>query len=323
MMNRFAPIGVVLVVLVGCGHGSAQVRHAEGKARMVSVAPGVSLEVLDWGGSGRPLVFLAGGGDTAHEFDDFAPLLAKDFRVFGITRRGVGASSHVAAKTPEDYVSDIVAVLDALGLSSVVLVGHSFGGMEMERFAEEHSDRCAGLVYLDAAYNYNDPTLGRLFRQTPPPHAPPMTSSDSASVSAVQAYVKRTQGMTIPESEIRATRRFDSSGRLVGRAPVAANRAVFPAPSWDSIKCRALGIYAIPAPLKNWLPYYGSLDASARKRGHAYYEAFAKWTAAQRKQFGRYPQNEVIQFPSSNHYFFLEKPKLAARMIANWVSGLP
>jgi len=38
-------------------------RHA---ARRVRVAPGVSLEVLDWGGSGAPLVFLAGGGHTAH-----------------------------------------------------------------------------------------------------------------------------------------------------------------------------------------------------------------------------------------------------------------
>jgi non-heme chloroperoxidase len=33
----------------------------------------VNLEVLDWGGSGRPLVLLAGLGNTAHIFDKFAP----------------------------------------------------------------------------------------------------------------------------------------------------------------------------------------------------------------------------------------------------------
>jgi len=33
----------------------------------------VKLEVLDWGSSGRCLVFLAGLGNTAHDFDDFAP----------------------------------------------------------------------------------------------------------------------------------------------------------------------------------------------------------------------------------------------------------
>ena len=32
--------------------------------RFVEVEPGVSLEVLDWGGSGEPLLLLAGHGDT-------------------------------------------------------------------------------------------------------------------------------------------------------------------------------------------------------------------------------------------------------------------
>jgi hypothetical protein len=49
--------------------------------RFVTVQKGVSLEVLDWGGSGRPLVLLAGGGDTAHVFDDFAPKLTPRLRV--------------------------------------------------------------------------------------------------------------------------------------------------------------------------------------------------------------------------------------------------
>lgn len=37
--------------------------------RMVTVAPNISLEVIDWGGDGPPLVFLAGLGNTAHIFD--------------------------------------------------------------------------------------------------------------------------------------------------------------------------------------------------------------------------------------------------------------
>ena len=36
------------------------------KVKFVTVAPGVKLEVLDWGGNGPPLVFLAGLGFTAH-----------------------------------------------------------------------------------------------------------------------------------------------------------------------------------------------------------------------------------------------------------------
>ncbi|HUB81519.1 MAG TPA: hypothetical protein VMB03_22120 [Bryobacteraceae bacterium] len=57
----------------------------------------VTLEVLDWGGSGRPLILLAGLGNTAHVFDDFAPKLTPQYHVFGITRRGFGASSSPAS----------------------------------------------------------------------------------------------------------------------------------------------------------------------------------------------------------------------------------
>ena|SRR5215472_5938741 len=41
--------------------------------RFVTVQEDVKLEVLDWGGSGRPLILLHGGNSTAHEFDTFAP----------------------------------------------------------------------------------------------------------------------------------------------------------------------------------------------------------------------------------------------------------
>src|SRR5215203_1637149 len=60
--------------------------------RFVTVSDDVRLEVLDWGGSGRPLVLLPGGGDTAHVFDEFASKLTADFHVYGITRRGFGES---------------------------------------------------------------------------------------------------------------------------------------------------------------------------------------------------------------------------------------
>jgi pimeloyl-ACP methyl ester carboxylesterase len=61
--------------------------------QFVPVEKDVSLEVLDWGGTGRPLIFLAGNGDTAHSFDGFAPRFTSKNHVYGITRRGFGVSS--------------------------------------------------------------------------------------------------------------------------------------------------------------------------------------------------------------------------------------
>lgn len=102
------------------------------ESSLIPVSQDVRLEVLDWGGIGRPLVLLAGGGDTAHVFDDFAPKLTDDFHVYGITRRGFGASGFAPPTAAADtFGDDVLAVLDTLKLESPVLVGHSIAGQEL------------------------------------------------------------------------------------------------------------------------------------------------------------------------------------------------
>jgi len=59
------------------------------RTQLVSVGPDVQLEVLDWGGTGRAVVFLA-GYLTAHVYDEIAPKLTDIAHVYGITRRGLG-----------------------------------------------------------------------------------------------------------------------------------------------------------------------------------------------------------------------------------------
>jgi non-heme chloroperoxidase len=48
-------------------HKSIESINTYPQQRFVTVAPEVRLKVLDWGGTGRNLVLLAGGGNTAHE----------------------------------------------------------------------------------------------------------------------------------------------------------------------------------------------------------------------------------------------------------------
>ena len=115
-------------------------------ARTVRVAPGVALEVLDWGGTGAPLVFLAGGGNTAHVYDGFAPRFTSRFRVLGITRRGVGASAKpLTGYDSATLAADIVAVLDSLRLPRATFVAHSFGGSELNALATRHPARVGRL----------------------------------------------------------------------------------------------------------------------------------------------------------------------------------
>ena len=89
----------------------------------VTVDNGVKLEVLDWGGNGRAVVLLA-GYQTAHEYDDIAPKLAAFYHVYGITRRGFGASSRPdSGYTAQRSAEDVRQVLDALKLDHPVLAG--------------------------------------------------------------------------------------------------------------------------------------------------------------------------------------------------------
>ncbi len=124
-------------------------------ARFVRVDNNVRLEVLDWGGTGTPLVLLAGLGDTAHVYDAFAPKLVGEYHVYGITRRGFGASSAPSSGYSADRLGDdVLAVIDALKLERPVLVGHSIAGEELSSIGSRHPGKIAGLVYLDAAYAY-------------------------------------------------------------------------------------------------------------------------------------------------------------------------
>lgn len=91
------------------------------KVLFINVNKNINLEILDWGGSGRPLVLMAGLGGTAHTFDQFAPKLTGAYHVYAITRRGFGASS---APTPgngnysaDRLGDDVLAVLESLNLN--------------------------------------------------------------------------------------------------------------------------------------------------------------------------------------------------------------
>jgi pimeloyl-ACP methyl ester carboxylesterase len=133
--------------------------HCSCSVSFVSVGQGVKLEVLDWGGTGRPLVLLAGLGDSAHGFDKFAQKLVAKYHVYGITRRGSGESG-TPPPTEANYRADrlgddVLAVVDALHLQQrPILAGHSIAGEELSSVGSRFPERVAGLVYLDAAYNY-------------------------------------------------------------------------------------------------------------------------------------------------------------------------
>jgi non-heme chloroperoxidase len=155
-MRQWWLLIVCLVLPTACySQKSAVLINTYPQQQFVTVAPDVRLEVLDWGGPGRNLVLLAGGGNTAHVYASLAPKLAKQFHVFGITRRGAGQSSAPpTGYTAKQYGDDVVAVLDALHITDPVLIGHSIAGEEMSAVSKYHPGRASALIYVDAGGSF-------------------------------------------------------------------------------------------------------------------------------------------------------------------------
>jgi len=129
------------------------------------------LHYLDWGGSGTPILFLHGGGLTAHTWDCVAVMLRERYRCIALDQRGHGDSewSPVIEYRIAAHLGDIEGVIDALGLDRPILVGQSMGGLNSIAYATRRSDRMRAMVIVDVAPDISAPGAERIrdFASTP------------------------------------------------------------------------------------------------------------------------------------------------------------
>lgn len=295
--------------------------------QMVTVEPGIQLEVLDWGGTGRPLVLIPGLGDTAHIFDKFAPKLTAKYHVYGITRRGFGASSKPAPVTAnydaDRLGDDVLAVIAALHIDHPVLVGHSLGGEELSDVGFRHPEAVAGLVYLDAGYSYAlyDQTHGQilldglhlrdLLTQLVPGRIP---SDVPKSLSDILEQLKLVEKEVVKYQEDIAM-----SPRPVGPSPdppptpypIFSGFERFP-----TVHDPALVIFAEPH------DFGPEQDHSAARA--AYEARDLRNTEYKAKAFEtQVPTAHVVRIPHASHYIFRSNEEEVLREMNAFLSTLP
>jgi 3-oxoadipate enol-lactonase len=100
-------------------------------------------------GTGRPLVLLHGVLVTGDVFDQLAPRLAGHCRLLVPDQRGHGRSASLTGPlVAEALAADLVPTLDALGVRSAHVLGHSQGGATALAFARAHPERVRSLILV-------------------------------------------------------------------------------------------------------------------------------------------------------------------------------
>jgi pimeloyl-ACP methyl ester carboxylesterase len=102
------------------------------------------------GGDGVPVLLLHGGPGLSYEYlEGLGEELGTGFRVAAFQQRGLAPSTLEGPFTIAQAIEDVIAVLDGLGWSQAVLVGHSWGGHLVFRVAAAHPGRLRGVLAVD------------------------------------------------------------------------------------------------------------------------------------------------------------------------------
>lgn len=305
----------------------------------VTVDEGVRLEVLEWPGPGRSVVLLAGSGNSAHVFDEFAPGLAQRWHVYAITRRGYGASSRPPAGYGDQRLADdVLQVLDSLAIAAPVLVGHSMAGGELTTVGRRHSDRLSGLVYLDALgdprdWPGSDPAYIALYRKLPPSTDPPVapeSAEEKKSFSGSLAAQLRIRKFAVPESELRSVFETNPDGtKGKFKTPPEINTMIGEGQirrDYSGIHVPVLAFFEFPRPSRD-LPAADPSDAkgaeelAAKKAFDAATAAFIdRWTINLLRGAG---DVHLVDLPGAGHYVFLTRKAEVLRELNKFIAALP
>lgn len=135
---------------------AAEMRAKYGGApsQFVDIGDGVTVHLRDEGRKDAPAIMLLHGSNAdLHTWEPWVAALTSQYRVIRFDQVGHGLTGpdpkHDYSRA--NYVADVLAVADKLGLARFIIGGNSMGGKHALAFAIAHPDRVSGLVLVDAS----------------------------------------------------------------------------------------------------------------------------------------------------------------------------
>lgn len=154
MRRRLTLLAAWLLPLLGCAsvRPFSEVRSTVPKDRFLEL--GDQLVHIEQAGEGEPVILLHGFGASTYSWRHVMPALAAAFRVIAIDLNGFGYTQR--PKTFESYTREgqaalVLRVMDALGIRSAHLMGHSYGGGLSLFLAATHPERVRSLILVDSS----------------------------------------------------------------------------------------------------------------------------------------------------------------------------
>jgi len=122
-----------------------------GSGRWVEIESGSSLYLLEKGSGGPAVVFESGIAATNLNWRHLQDAISGFSHTISYDRAGLGWSSPAkTARTPANVAKELHSMLEAAGIKPpYILVGHSFGGLVMRRYAQLFPGEVVGLVLVD------------------------------------------------------------------------------------------------------------------------------------------------------------------------------
>jgi pimeloyl-ACP methyl ester carboxylesterase len=308
------------------------------KVSSIPVQENVGLEVIDWGGTGRPLVLLAGLGNTAHIFDKFAPKLTPNCHVYGITCRGFGESSvppPISGNHAADRLADdALVVFDALQLKKPVLAGHSIADEEPASIGSRLPEKVPGLIYLEAGFSQSDYIASLEDLQIDSNEVVRGLEQLTAHGAAQQdrkRLVYELLTTSLPQlqkdlldqqKELEAVPDLPAGTSIPTRSQRprsdAAQAILEGEQKYSQIKCPALLIAAVPYAMGPAAP---GADLDARTAAQA--KDLAETTAHAAAFQAGVPTAHVVRLPNASHFIFLSNEADVLREMNAFLAKLP